>query len=93
MKSPELSVTLKFRGVTIEGMTVEELRELRDLLDQIVGVKRVIERKYVPVAPYRPWYEPVVTYSPYWTITDTTSGTLRFDDGTLSQSLTISCNG
>lgn len=55
---PQLSVTIKFRGVTIEGMTVEELRELRNVLNELVG-----DKDYVPV-PYPQPY-PVYPWNPY----------------------------
>jgi hypothetical protein len=57
MNKPEITATIKFRGVTVEGMTVAELRELRDLLNTLVGepkVERIIERHVS-----RPWT--------YWT--------------------------
>lgn len=63
---PEVTATIKFRGVTIEGMTIQELRELRDVLNQLVGEKvteRVVERY-----PYYPYYTPVITSSGTWTI-------------------------
>lgn len=42
-EKPQITATIKFRGVTIEGMTVQELRELRDVLNSIVGEK-VVEK-------------------------------------------------
>lgn len=73
---PQITATIKFRGVTIEGMTVQELRDLRDVLDQLVG-ERVIERKeYVP---YYPWGQPWITTTGTWTINSDASNTLRLD--------------
>lgn len=54
---PEITVTIEFQGITIEDLTVEEVRELRDVLNTLVGeprVERVIERY-----EYHPWR--------YWT--------------------------
>lgn len=73
---PQITATIQFRGVTIEGMTVEELRELRDVLNQLVG-----QKEYVPYPqPY-----PVYPTWPYgtWCIT-TTSNTLTLDTAKLS---------
>ncbi len=100
MNKPELSVTIKFRGVTIEGMTVEELRELRDLLNQIDPIveekTRVIERvrEYVPYYPPRPiWiYEEKPYIGPYWTTTTSGTAIIGNDvDGPIRNTLTISC--
>lgn len=74
---PEITATIKFRGVTIEGMTVEELRQLRDLLNELVGPKeRVIERReYVPY-PYAWPYWSVTTDNQWtWSVSDTVSHT------------------
>jgi len=69
---PEITATIKFRGVTIEGMTVQELRELRDLLNDLVGPK-VTERaiEHHGYFPWRYWdcAQPQIT----WGDTITTS--------------------
>lgn len=86
---PEITATIKFRGVTIEGMTVQELKELRDVLNTLVGepqrvVERVIER-HDYIYPYRPY----LTYGgPTWAVSGNTSAgnTLTINDGVSSQS-------
>lgn len=57
MSEPEITVTIKFRGVSLEGLTPKELRELRDAIDQVLG-ERVIER--YEYAPYR--QQPGITW-------------------------------
>lgn len=74
---PQITATIKFRGVTIEGMTIQELRDLRDVLDQLVG-ERVVERKeYVP---YYPWGQPWITTTGTWTVGSDASNKLRLDN-------------
>lgn len=57
---PQITATIKFRGVTIENMTVQELKELRDVLNTLVGEPKVVERvveRHDRIYPYRvnPW--------------------------------------
>ncbi len=93
---PQITATIKFRGVTIEDMTIDELRQLRDALNQLVG-ERVIERKeYVP---YYPWGTPWITYTGAWTVNANSSNTLRLgSDATKDktcgdgQHFTLTCN-
>lgn len=93
---PQITATIKFRGVTIEGVTVAELRELRDVLDQLVG-ERVVERKeYVP---YYPWQPTWITTTGAWTVNANSSNTLRpGSDATKDktcgdgQHFTLTCN-
>lgn len=92
---PQITATIKFRGVTIEGMTVQELRELRDVLNQLVGEKMIERKEYVP---YYPWGQPYITYTGRWTINSDSSNTLNLDDSTLGAytsdctHLTLTCN-
>ena len=81
---PQITATIKFRGVTIEGMTVEELRQLRDVLNELVG-----DKDYVPV-PYPQPYPiyPSSPYSPVW-ITSSDSTNVIWTDGTTAGSLVI----
>lgn len=73
---PQITATIRFRGVTIEGMTITELKELRDMLDTLVGK----EKEYIPypqpypVYPAYPWYSP----NHLWvsTSSNTSGGTL-----------------
>lgn len=64
-EKPQITATIKFRGVTIEGMTVEELRQLRDVLNQIVGEK-VVE-KHIHHDYYRP-YGPISLGRNTWAV-------------------------
>ena len=57
MSEPKITVTIKFRGVSLEGLTPKELRELRDAIDQVLG-ERVIERR--ECVPYR--QQPTITW-------------------------------
>lgn len=92
---PKITATIKFRGVTIEGVTVEELRELRDVLNQLVGERVVERREYVP---YYPWHPTWITTTGTWTINSDASNTLRLDGSALSAyagdcaHLTLTCN-
>lgn len=62
---PRITATIKFRGVTIEDMTVEELRQLRDVLNDIVGEKvKVVEREVI--RDHYPWYRPIWAVSRTW---------------------------
>lgn len=88
---PEITATIKFRGVTIEGMSIQELKELRDVLNTIVGEpQRVVERHdhYHDHNPWRPWYG---TVSPSWSVG---SGTITgiAHDGATSNGITIELN-
>lgn len=81
----EITATIKFRGVTIEGMTVAELKELRDVINQLVGkeVERVVEHHHHDLYPWRRLGD--YTYTPTWTLTSgNTTSNLRLD---LSQQL------
>lgn len=71
---PQITATIKFRGVTIEDLTLQEMKELRDILNGFVGEKvteRVVERHHdhYPYYPSRPWYTGVT-----WTVSPSTSG-------------------
>lgn len=81
---PQITATIKFRGVTIEGMTVEELRQLRDVLNELVG-----SNDYVPV-PYPQPYPvyPSYPYSPIWITSSGSTNVIR-TDGTTAGSFTI----
>lgn len=98
---PQITATIKFHDVTIENMTLQELKELRDVLNEVVGeppktVERVIER-HDHIYPWRPY-----TISPpyTWTVSSgtssskislgNTSGGAYATDG--QQHLTICCN-
>lgn len=74
---PQIMTTIKFRGVTIENITVEELRQLRDALNELVG-----DWGYVP-APYPQPYPVYPPYSPVW-ITSSGTGTVASDRITLT---------
>ena len=56
----ELKVTIKVKGVEVKDLTIEEVKELRDILDKIVTkpkeivVKEII--KEIPVYRYWDWY-------------------------------------
>lgn len=84
---PEITATIKFRGVTIEGMTVEELKQLRDVLNTIVGEpQRVVERHdHIYLRPY-PAY-PYGYYSPIWAVSQT------YTDGRTVSGNTLTLNG
>lgn len=72
---PQATVTIKFRGVTIEGMTIQELSELRDLLDNFLPrkVERVTEHHYHDLV-YRPYaVYPNTIANPIWTCGITTT--------------------
>lgn len=96
---PQITATIKFRDVTIENMTLQELKELRDVLNEVVGeppktVERVIER-HDHIYPWR-YYYPGTT----WAVSGDSVGTNRISLGNTSggqystsgQHLTISCN-
>ena len=87
----EVTVKIKFRDVTIENMTLDEVKELRDILDKVCGPKpqpvKVIEREVYH--PYQWHWQPLG----YWTVSDNTAN-LAFTDVTGSAStntLTIDC--
>lgn len=68
MNNKRITVTIEFRGVAIKDMTPQELRELRDIIDELVGEKvKVVERE---VLYPRPWYvSPYITYgSGTWSV-------------------------
>lgn len=80
---PQITATIKFRDVTIENMTIEELKALRDVLNTLVGD----EKEYVPYPqPY-----PVYPSQPWWMTTSSSTLTLSgnagisFGDGTHMQ--------
>lgn len=92
---PQITATIKFRDVTIENMTLDELRALRDELNKIVGGKEYIPYPQpYPVYPSQPW-------TPYWvTVSGNTVATdkitLGGNDSTsgvhsTAQHYTISC--
>lgn len=84
---PSITATIKFRGVTIEGMTVEELRELRDMLNGLVADKFVPYPQPYPVYPVIPWYGTTTTG---WT---TTSSKVTLGNNTNGGThYTLSCN-
>lgn len=72
----ELTVNIKFRDFEIRDMKPSELRELRDVLNSLLG-ERVVERhEYVP-------------YWPKWTYTYGESGT---GIGINTSEIVITCN-
>jgi hypothetical protein len=64
---PEITVTIKFHDVTIGGLTVRELRELRDMLNELVGDRAIERREFVPY-----WFTPQI-----WTVNTNDAGTRR----------------
>lgn len=80
---PQITATIKFRGVTIEGMSIEELQELRDLLNTLVGK----EKEYVPYPVYpNPIY-------PNWTcFTTSSTSKITLGGNTTSGQLNLSDN-
>lgn len=69
---PQVTATIRFRGVTIEDMTIEELRALRDVLNDIVGekvVERIVQRDVWVGRPYPYW-----STTPMWTVSNNTTG-------------------
>lgn len=93
---PQITATIKFRGVTIENMTVDELKALRDVINQLVGkdVERVTEHHYHDLV-YRPRpYEPIWITNPVWTVSSSTftAGNSTFTVGNSHTSSKISCD-
>lgn len=82
---PEITATIKFRGVTIEGMSIQELRDLRDVLNQLVGK----EKEYVPYPQPYPVY-PIHPYQPTW-ITTTGTWAVINDKSTLGDNTGSYC--
>lgn len=65
---PQITATIKFRDVTIENMTLDELRALRDELNKIVGG----EKEYIPYPqPYPVYLEQPWQWQPYWVTVST----------------------
>jgi len=88
---PTITATIKFRGVTIEDMSLQELRELRDVLNTIVGeppraVERIVER-HEHVYPYRVY--PYAT--PIWAVSQTFTG-VNTSGSTSTNHFTLNCN-
>lgn len=76
---PQITATIKFRGITIDNLSLQEMKDLRDALNAIVGervVGRVVERHdhhHHDHYPYRPyWWD-----SGNWSISS--SSTLKLD--------------
>ena len=62
----EIRLKLKVKDVEIE-LSREEMKELKDALDELLGAK--VEKEYYPVYPYYPYNPPIITYERplrYW---------------------------
>ncbi len=87
----KVNVNIKIRNVEIKDLSMKEIRELRDLLDDIVGKRDIDYVPYpcpvYPAYPERPWY-------PYWvvTTTPTTSGSSFTSGGSCSGKDTVTYN-
>ena len=67
----EIKLKLKIKDVEIE-LTMEEMKKLKELLNELTGREVIEEKEYIPYYPYRYndwWYyeQPYKWYSP-WTI-------------------------
>ena len=62
----EISVNLKVRDQLIEGLTAQELAELRDIIDRLIGKPARVEREVIrEVVPYC-W--PAWPYGQWWSV-------------------------
>ena len=68
----EVKVTIKVKGVEIKDLTLDEVRELKEVLAKIVDKKEEVIKEYIPYPYYPPviiessdpypWREPLITY-------------------------------
>ena len=80
----DVTVNIKFGDVELRELTLEQARELRDILDSVVGARpSVIERReYVP-CPMPVYPGPPPTYwRPTWICQGGGTSTLSIDGGT-----------
>jgi len=77
----EIKVTIKIKDIEIKDLTLDEIKELRDILAKIVDSEKGIikEKEYVPFPIYVPeqpyWIEPHIHRYIYWQPIITTTGT------------------
>jgi len=85
---PTITATIKFRGVTIEGMTIEELKALRDMLNELVADKK----EFIPYPQPYPVY-PVISWYGTTTGWTTTSSKITLGNNTNGGThYTLNCN-
>lgn len=63
----EVKVTIKVKNIEIKDLTLDEVKELRDILSKIVDKDTIKEKEYIPypyiVEPYPcRWWKPIVTW-------------------------------
>jgi len=88
----EFKIKLKIKDVEIDSLNLDELRELKNLLDDLLNAKKEVvkEKEYIlypMIYPTIPYYdEPYYKRYPYWEVTwynsdyKNTDGTITYSD-------------
>jgi hypothetical protein len=72
----EIKLNLKIRDTEIKDLSLDEIRELRDILNKLITK----EREYVPYYPYCPVHIPTV-WEPWEITCDESTTTISPDTG------------